>query len=167
MVWDDYYVTVVDKVVGVFKTGEDYPDDGSTRLLAYDALRMIVEADPGNHPDLPDTLTLWDEVTKPGMFFDPIVRGFYYVEVYDPEYYMDFLGQRSRDCFTPLYLMRARSTRSPIDFAAVALVATRPYCEDWGRITSESYHFGVPLWFFDHDKVEQIADYIFEQWEIR
>jgi hypothetical protein len=163
MAWDDYYVTVVDKVIGTFKTGEGMP----SRRLDQDALRMIVEPDPGSHPDLPDTLALWEEVTKPGMFFDPMVRGFYYVEVYDPGYYMDVLGLRSRDCFTPMYLMRARNTRSPINMAAVALVATRPSCEDWGRIAYESYHFGVPLWFFDHDKVEQIIDYIFDQWDVK
>ena len=63
--------------------------------------------------------------------------------------------------------MRSRSTRSPIDYAPIALTTTRPECEHWDKPGHESYHFGIPLWFFDHEQVEQITDYIFEKWEIR
>lgn len=164
MAWDDYYVTVVDKVIARFKQGDDIPP--VNRSIDFDAMMMAVEAGPDNHPGLPDTLTLWDEVTKPWMFFDPQQRGFVYVEVYDPQYYMDFRSLTSHECFSPLYLMRARSTRSPIDYAPIALTTTRRWCEHWDRPGYESYHFGFPLWFFDHDKIDQIMDYIFEQWGV-
>jgi hypothetical protein len=165
MAWNDYYVTVVDKVIGQFKTGEDYPD-GSVRRLSADAMRSAYRHS-GVPGDLPETLDLWEEVTRPGMFFDIMVRGFYYVEAYDPEYYMNFRGLSSHDCFSPLYRMRARSTRSPLDHAAVALKVMRPECENIDDVIYDSYHFGIPLWFFDHEQVEQITDYIFEQWDIR
>jgi len=165
MAWDDYYITVVDKVIGHFKVGEDFPD-GFTRHPDSDAMRSAYYHS-GVVGDLPETLDLWDEITQPGMFFDPMVRGFFYVEVYDPAYYMDFLGLSSHDCFSPLYHMRSRSTRSPLDHAAIALVATRPMCEDLGRVGHESYHFGLPLWFIDHGQVEQIMDYVFDRWNIR
>ena len=40
-------------------------------------------------------------------------------------------------------------------------------CEPDILSSYESYHFGFPLWFFEHEKVEQIADEIFRSWEIR
>ncbi len=160
---DDYYVTVIDGVSGPFKTGIP----GIIRSLDRDAMRMAVGSGDALNSDLPDTLTLDETVTCSSCFFNPQVRGFYYVEVYDPQYYMDYLGRSSHDCFSPLYRMRARSTMSPLHYGAIALVATNPICEDLGRTGNESYHFGIPLWFIDHGQVEQIADFIFEQWDIR
>ncbi len=163
LVHDDYYVTVIDKVSGQFKTGIP----GISRSLDRDAMRMAIESGGMQNPDLPDTLTLDETVTCFTCFFNPQDRGFTYVEVYDPQYYMDYLGRESHDCFSPLYRMSSRSTMSPLDYGAIALVASNPICEDPGRTGYESYHFGLPLWFIDHEQVEQIADYIFDQWDIR
>jgi hypothetical protein len=163
MAYADYSISVIDKVCAQFKTAWDMP----TRDISRDAMRMAVLTND-YFSFLPDTLHLWDEITKPGMFFDPTVNGFSYVEVYDPEYYMDYKGMRSQSCFSPFYLMRTRSTLSVLDYSAVALRTTLYGCEDSeDPLPAESFHFGLPLWFMDHGQVEQIADYIFREWGIR
>jgi hypothetical protein len=128
---------------------------------------MAVEAPAVLPYDLPDTLTLDESVTCNGCFFDPRTRGFTYVEVYDPWYYMAILEAGSHPCFTPLYLMRSRSSVSPLDHGVVALVTAIPWCDNKIGGDHESYHFGFPLWFMDHDKVVQITDEIFTSWGIR
>jgi hypothetical protein len=175
MAHDDYYVTVIDKVNGVFR--DDLPD-GVIRNPDRDGMTMAINTgiEHDSYYDFPDTLSLWEEVTQPGMFFDPSVRGFWYVEVYDPQYYMDEILKESHECFTPLYAMRARSSLSAIDYATVAIRGTLGYdyyrdyynyCERYRVSRYESFHFGLPLWFMDHDQVEQIADNIFQEWNIR
>ena len=163
MAHDDYYVTVIDKVVANFRT--DLPD-GVVRNTDRDAM-VSANFYTDVLGDFPPALTLWDEITQPGMYFDPTKRGFTYVEVYDPVYYMDYLLKRSHRCFSPLYLMRSRSTLSPLDHAAVALIGTWQECEPWNRPGHESYHFGFPLWFIDHAQAEQVVDAIFQRWNIR
>jgi hypothetical protein len=170
MARDDYYVTVIDKVMGQFKTGTDIPE-GLVRDNYYDALTMALGAESESGLDFPDTLALDELVTCPSCFFNPMSRGFHYVEVYDPRYYMDFIGATSHPCFTPIYTIRTRNTRSPLHGAPIALKGTIGggfgSCEPDRRMLYESYHFGFPLWFFEHEKVEQIAEEIFRSWEIR
>ena len=169
MAHDDYYVTVIDKVSAQFKSGDAMP--AVNRSLARDALYMAIEAGGGADLDFPDTLMLDETVTCSNCFFNPHDRGFTYVEVYDPAYYMDFIGARSHPCFTPIYTMWARSSRSPIHGAAIALKGAISghfsTCEPGRYAYYDSYHFGFPLWFMEHEKVEQIADEIFRAWEIR
>lgn len=160
MAYDDYYVTVIDKVIAQFRT--DLPP-GVIRSMDRDAMMMALR-DTWVSSFLPDTLLLSGEITQPGMFFDPAERGFIFVEVYDPQYYMDHLLKYSHSCFSPIYRMRSRSTRSPLDYAPVAIVTASKYCEAMGR---DSYHFGLPLWYIDHGQVEQITHFIFGQWSIR
>jgi hypothetical protein len=155
MARDDYRVTVIDKVVASFKTGADMPADIS-RSLHMDAFMMAFETGEAPGLDLPDTIMLDETVTCPWCFFYPMERGFYYVEAYDPGYYMDHIGATSLPGFTPIYTMRTRSTLSPLNGAAIAL-----------RTPHGSCHFGFPLWFMEHEKVEQIADEIFRSWDIR
>lgn len=167
MAHDDYYVSVIDKVLAPFKT--NLPE-GVYRNIDRDAMTMAIK--DCYAPLLPDTLRLWDEITQPGLFFDPMVRGFWYVEAYDPAYYMDFTGARSHGCFSPIYRMKSRSTLSPLNGAAVALWTMDQDCEydpdtnPYPMHYQGSAHFGFPLWFIDHGQVEMIAEYLYHKWEI-
>ena len=169
MAHDDYYVSVIDKVLAPFKTGQDLPD-GTYRNIDRDAMTIAIK--DCYAPLLPDTLRLWDEITQPGMFFDPMVRGFSYVEAYDPEYYMDYTGAFSHDCFSPIYRMKSRSTLSPLNGAAVALWTMDQDCEydeytnPYSMYYRGSAHFGLPLWFIDHGQVEMIAEHLYRKWGI-
>ena len=98
------------------------------------------------------------------------------MEVYDPQYWLDFkLIFNSLNCFKPMYRMQARSTASPVDGQAVALIITKyrkAYEADIAAgvpvtiLPADSFHFGFPLWFFNHDSVSQIMDEIFAEWQI-
>ena len=144
---------------------------------------MVKEAEDGgddgigDYPGFPDTLMLDDEVTCSSCFFDPQDRGFLYVEVYDPQYWMDFkLIPSSLNCYNAMYRMKSRSTLSPLDDQAVAVIITKyrkAFEEDIEAgipvtiLPADSFHFGVPLWFFNHEDVYQIMDEIFAEWQIQ
>lgn len=169
MVHDDYYVTVIDKVIAPFRT--DLPG-GVIRSLDRDAMRMALKDEYAYARAFPDTLRLWDEITQPGMFFDPMNGGFTYVEVYDPEYYMEYRLLRSRSCFRPIYRMKSQSTLSPLNNTAIALWTMDHDCE-YDESTDAypiyyrgSAHFGLPLWFIDHEQVETIAASLYYKWGI-
>jgi hypothetical protein len=165
----DYCASVLDKAYGVFRKDTGMP----VRRIDYDAMTHAVvdTRDPVtlSQPDLPEALHLWDMVTLPGMFFDPQVRSFHYIEIYNPEYWMRQHNLRQRSCFHPLYRMKARSTRSAIDNAVIAFWVTT-YAdvdpEPPGTVAAPSVHFGMPLWFFDREEVRALADAIFERWNI-
>jgi len=118
-----------------------------------------------------------DAVTScPACFFKPQSRGFSYVEVYDPQYWMTFkLIPSSLNCYNAMYRMKARSTNSPLYDQAVAVIITK-YRKSFEQdiengvpvtiLPADSFHFGFPLWFFEHDKVYQIMDEIFAEWQI-
>lgn len=172
MGYRDYCVTVLDKVNGMFRTDGDMP----LRHLDRDAMRYAYrdDADPvtAMHPGLPESLELWEEVTQPGRFFDPYVRGFYYVEVYDPQYWMNTRSLTSQSCFHPMYRMRSVSSLSPLYETPAALWITKyedvvPNVESGIAVAAPSVHFGFPLWFFDRDAVDAIAGVVFDEWEIR
>jgi hypothetical protein len=174
MGYKDYCVSVVDKVWGVFRSGEDMPP-GVVRNMDRDAMRFAYRDlfDPvtAMHPELPESLQLWEEVTAPGRFFDPAVRGFTYVEVYDPDYYMYWMYLSSQSCFHPMYRMKTRNSLSVLSNGAVALWLTKyeevvPIVESGIAVAAPSVHFGLPLWFFDRDDVDQIVDVIFDEWQI-
>ncbi len=182
MPYKDYCVSVVDKVSAQFRSGEDMAPN-VTRSLDRDALRMAVKetedyGDGGieDYPGFPDTLLLDEQVTCATCFFNPQVRGFTYVEIYDSQYWMDFkLIPSSLGCFRPMYRMRARSTVSPVDQQTIAVIITK-YRKIFEQdiengvpvtiIPADSFHFGFPLWFFDHDAVYRIMDEIFAEWQI-
>jgi hypothetical protein len=108
-------------------------------------------------------------MTQPGMFFDPLIRGFTYIEVYDPEYWLEARITSSQPCFHPIYRMRARSTRSPLDNTVIAVWIDK-YKDIQGNgplsTPARSIHFGLPLWFFDHAAVDSIVDVVFQEWGI-
>jgi hypothetical protein len=171
MGYRDFCVSVVDKVTASFRTGAEIP----VRTLERDALRHIVKDtnDPMalEFPNMPAEVRLSDEVTCPYCFFNPQVRGFTYVEMYDTKYWMDTRQIDQRSCFHPLYRMRSRSTISPVDYAVVALVLSKysdkvPDVQEGVAVAANSFHFGLPLWFFDHEAVHGIANSIFEEWGI-
>ncbi len=182
MPYKDYCVSVVDKVSGMFHSGEDMAPN-INRSIARDGLADIYkEADDGgddgigDYPGFPEHLTLDDLVTCSSCFFNPQYRGFTYVEVYDPAYWLEFkLIPSSLGCYNAMYRMHAVSTNSPIDEQAVAVIITK-YRKNFEAdiangvpvtiLPADSFHFGFPLWFFEHDKVYQIMDEIFAEWQI-
>jgi hypothetical protein len=173
MAYKDYCVTVLDKVDGIHRTGVGIP----IRSLTLDALSSSYKdansAYNANFPTLPNTLPLWSEITKTGRFFDPRVRGFTYVEIYNPEYWLNLTGVRNQGCFAPMYRMLTRNSTSPVNRTTIALWL-RKYAsvvpdippESGLAVAAPSVHFGIPLWFFEHTTVESIADIVFEEWQI-
>ncbi|HSG28705.1 MAG TPA: hypothetical protein VLA34_09510, partial [Candidatus Krumholzibacterium sp.] len=96
--------------------------------------------------------------------------GFTFVEVYDPAYWMNSNLLVSRQCFHPLYRMRAAAAESPVNEGVVAIWMTE-YADVTamgvaGAVAAPSVHFGFPLWFFRETTVDSIADVIFDIWEI-
>ena len=164
----DFCVSALDKVWAEFRR-----DVLLNRSLERDALASGYK-DPYNsfttkYPQLPDSLRLWDVVTEPGNFFDPVERGFYYVEVYNPAYWMSYTNTKTQACFHPMFRMVTRYAYSPINDQVIAFWSTRYadiVSEAEGAIAAPSVHFGIPLWFFDHEAVETIADVIFTEWQI-
>jgi hypothetical protein len=173
MPYKDFCVTVVDKVYGALR--EDIDFMGYTnRNIQFDALAYSYKDsdDPftAMHPDLPDDLPLWERVVQSGMFFDPRLQGFTYVEVYNPEYWMTRKGIFPQGCFHPMYRMRARNTNSVLDNTIVAFWTARHadvLADAPGAVAAPSVHFGMPLWFFEREQVNAIADVIFREWNIK
>ena len=185
MPYKDYCISVVDKVLGQFHDAEDMAPDVS-RSLERDAVRHLnkevdigLDGGIGDYPGFPDQLQLDDIVTCDICFFNllrELPGGFTYMEVYDPQYWLDFKYiNSSLNCFRSMYRMQARSTTSPIDSETVAVIITKyrkAYEADIAAgipvtiIPADSFHFGFPLWFFDHDGINQIMDEIFAEWQI-
>ena len=169
MAYHEYCVTVVDKISSRFRSEIDMP----LRRETADALELAYRSETdGGGNGLPDTLRLWEEILKPGRFFDPVRRGFTYAEVYDPAYWMSRNGLRSRDCFSPMYRMVARSIESPLHRQSVALWLTKYASVDadgdgGGCIPARSAHIGFELWFFERAGVNRLVDAIFDEWGIR
>lgn len=131
----------------------------------------LASSDPvtSAHPGLPEELLLWDAVLQPGSFFNPLVRGFWYVEAYNPPSWMASERLSDQDCFNPIYIMRARSSFSLMDHSPIALWMSK-YSDvaspSGTNVPARSVHFGVPLWYFDRAQVDSIASVIFEEWQI-
>ena len=178
MGYKDYCITMIDKISAVFRTEEDMPYRFTPH---YDAMNFGLKDnnDPVTqmYPDLPDSLILWSEVTRPGRFFapdnpPPFPGGLTYVEIYDPQYWMERNCTTSQSCFHPMYRMRTRNTRSCLNDQAIALWVTKyddvmPEVQSGVAVAAKSFHFGFPLWFFDRAAVDAIAGVVFDEWEIR
>ena len=169
MPYKDYCVTVIDEVGPKVRIDSRMP----TRKEEWDAIYKI-SSDCGDpvtaaHPGLPRHVGLWEPVTRPGKYFDPMVRGFTYVEIYNPEYWMSASGADAQACFHPMYRIRTRDTHSAVDRATVAFWTTRwadVVAEAPGAVAAPSVQFGLPLWFFNHAQTDSIADVIFREWQI-
>lgn len=175
MTYSLYCVTMLDKVSGTFRT--DDPSMPRRIERKFDVLRYAYKANDDSitagHSDIPEILNLWDQVTKPGSFFDPngFLGGFNMVEIYDPQYWMDHNYAQSQPCFHPLYRMKAYNSMSVLNDGVVALWVTKyedvvPDVESGVGVAAPSIHFGFPLWYFDHDSVSQIMDMVFSEWGI-
>ena len=171
MPYKDYCVTVLDKVAGNLRTDPGMP----TRNIDYDAMSYAYKDEifgyNDTYPGLPDQLQLWSEVVAPGRFFDPAVRGFSYVEIYDPEYWMDITITQNQECFAPMYRMRARNSLSAVDYTTVSLWITKyetivPDVMSGVAVPARSVHFGFPLWFFNRAAVDSIVEVVFDEWQI-
>jgi hypothetical protein len=174
MAYREYCVSVIDKAIAMPRTDWWGMWNMPERRIEWDAMSYgyIDPADPITkaHPGLPRKLQLWSTVAKPGNFFDPQVRGFTFVEVYDPAYWMEIIGVSPQPCFHPIYRMRARSTASAVEGATIAFWTTRyasVAAPIQGAVAAPSVHFGLPLWFFNRAQVDSIADVIFGEWDIR
>jgi len=164
-----FCITVLDKVKPAPRLDPRMPE----RRIDYDALaygfKDTREPLTAGNPKLPTRLNLWSQVTKPGMFFDPQVQGFTYVELYNPTYWMQTIGVSRQDCFIPMYRMRTRSTYSVVNGDVVAFWTTKyanVVADAEGAVDAPSVHFGLPLWFFNRAQVDSIADAVFEAWGI-
>jgi hypothetical protein len=167
MAYRDFCVSALDKVDGVFCF------INSIRSLDRDAIvnAWLDDSDPfvAGVEGLPRKLELWEQVTRPGMFFDPLVRGFNSVEFYDPAYYMHYTGSSSQSCFHPMYRGRTRYSFSVVSDASMAfwyskyaeVKATPPGC-----IEAPSVHMGFPLWFFNREQADSLATAIFKVWQL-
>ncbi|HVO76939.1 MAG TPA: hypothetical protein VMT60_03050, partial [Candidatus Bathyarchaeia archaeon] len=164
-----YCVTVLDKVRAAPRQDSRMPARRIDFDAMYYAFKDSRDGITREHPDLPDTLALWDRVTAPGSFFDPRIQGFTFVEVYDPTYWMRTIGATSQSCFRPMYRMKARNELSCLDGAVVAFWTTKyadVVADAPASVAAPSVHFGFPLWYFDRNDVNAIADVIFKEWQI-
>ncbi len=169
----EYCVYVLDKVEGTFyDLGYIYPY--KERDSEYDAMSYgyLDDTDPltVSMTGLPDRLELWERVTATGKFYDPLVRGFLDVEVYDPEYFMVLNRLHSDSCFHPMYRMMARHGQSVLHRQTVAFWTTKyadAVADAEGAVAAPSVHFGFPLWFFNRAQVDSIADVVFKTWNIK
>ena len=173
----DYCVSVLDKVDGQLRTDGDMP---RRQMAWYDCMsygyRDPIDALTLARPGLPGELRLWDEVTKPGRYFDPNDTlgpgGFTYVEVYDPSYAMARNSIQSQLCFHPMYRMRAVDDGSALDGGVIAVWVTKyesvvPDVRSGIAVAAPSVHFGFPLWFFQRSEVDSIVDVVLDEWGIR
>jgi hypothetical protein len=172
----DYCVTMLDKVDGVFRQDADMPH---RRVQQYDCMRRAYRdnADPltAAHHGLPKGLDLWEEVTKPGRYFDPYDTlgpgGFTYVEVYDPTYWMKRNSLQSQPCFHPMYRMIAADVHSVLNGGTIAIWVSNydtvvPDVSAGIAVAAPSMHFGFPLWFFKRSEVDSIVTVVFDEWRI-
>jgi hypothetical protein len=166
MAYEDFCVTVLDKADGSFNVAL-----GVDRRLDYDPMRYarLDHSDPvtASLTGLPERLELWEETTKPKRFFEK--RGFNYIEVYDPAYYMHYTGSLSQSCFHPMYRNVALNGRSVIHDAAVVFLHNRyshVVAPADGCVGAPSVHFGFPLWFFKREQVDSLASAIFGMWQL-
>jgi hypothetical protein len=178
--YKDYCVTMLDKIVGKFRTDSDMP---VRRARNYDCLTDAYKSNDAWHnsiPGMPDRLDLWEEITAPGRFFDPNACsdpnssrpcGFTLVEVYDPAYWMERNLVTSQGCFHPMYRMHAKSTYSKLDTNAIALYITKyahitPDAESGIEVAAASFHFGFELWYFNRSQVDSVINTILREWQI-
>jgi hypothetical protein len=176
MAFQDYCVTMLDKIKGVFRTDAGMPDRfGDQHDVLMYAYKDETDFKTANFPRLPDTLTLREEVTGPGMYFEPDTLdgpgGFTYVEIYDPEYWMVQTSVQSQPCFHPIYRMRTKEPESALDDCTVAIWLTGyeeivPDVSSGIALAAPSVHFGFPLWFFSRTAADSIGTVIFETWGI-
>lgn len=175
MAYRDYCVTMLDKIVGAFRSDADMP----VRLVRnYDCMGYAVRADDPAAvalAGLPERLDLWEEVTAAGRYFDPMAPsprpgGFTLVEAYDPAYWMTRNSVASQSCFHPMFRMKSRNSLSVLNDATVALVLTKyenVVPGAGGAVAAKSFHFGLPLWYFNRTQVDQIVDVVFTEWQIK
>jgi hypothetical protein len=170
MAYRDYCITVLDKVQPALRHDARVP----TRSVDRDAMSYAImdTHDPitAAHNKLPSSLELWERVQRPGMFFDPTVRGFHYVEIYNPGYWMTIVKASQQYCIHPMYRMRSRSPQSVINNACVAFWTTKyadVVADIPGAVAAPSVHFGFPLWFFNRAQTDSLADAILSEWSIR
>jgi hypothetical protein len=179
MGYKDYCVTMLDKIDAVIRQDEDMP---TRKVTKFDAMAYAYKDnnDPitATYPDLPAEFRLSALVTQTGAFWNPLYPGgpggFTYVEIYNPEYWMNLKFTQNQRCFHPMYRMRTASSISALDRTTVGIWVTK-YQEVVPDIPPESglalaaasFHLGFPLWFMDPAQSNQFIDVVFNEWGIR
>jgi len=174
--YKDYCITMLDKIDGALRQDDEMP---FRFIKNYDVMSYAYRDnnDPytAMYPDLPAQLDMWDVAVAPGTFFYPNnpngPGGFTYVEIYNPEYWMNTKYARNQSCFHPMYRMRSKNSYSVLNNTTVALFVTKydqiipdiPPEYQQG-VAAPSFHFGLPLWFFNRSQVDQIIDVVFSEW---
>ena len=177
--YKDYCVSMLDKIDGVIRQDDDMP---SRQVQNFDAMAYAYrdDSDPvtAAYPELPEELRLWDVVTAPGTFWNPLYPGgpggFTYIEIYDPEYWMNAKFMSSQNCFHPIFRMRTASSISALDHTTIGIWVTKYQDilpdippESGVAVAASSFHLGFPLWFFDRTQGDQFMDVVFNEWGIR
>ena len=166
---DHFCVQILDQVSGPFYPYPNLPyRDVSIDALSY--MRRANNVVTGRYKSFPARVDLRPEVVQSGSYFDPAVRGFTYVEMYDPPYWMRNSGLTSSLNFNPIYLNMTVSSRSAVRHAPVAFFSTAfesVVGEAPGCVGAPNVVFGLPLWFFREEQVDSIADAVFSAWQIR
>ncbi|MDZ7860221.1 MAG: hypothetical protein U5O15_06085 [Candidatus Krumholzibacteriota bacterium] len=171
MVYADYGVRVMNKIA--YADYEDFADNSMT-------MAILDRNDPvtSMYPGLPDTLKLNENITGPGWFWDwhyessdPSRCGLWYVETFDGPDDMENEGISGHlDWFHPMYRMKACSEFSEFNNSPVGLILTKNAYRVPLRGTSvpaNSFHFGFPLWYLEHESVEKIFETVFTEWQIK
>lgn len=176
LAYNDYCISVLDKIKGLLRTDSDMPYRSINQFdVMTHAVKDSFDLYTVSSPGMPERLDLWEEITKPGRFFDPDSLsepgGFTYVEVYNPEYWMNRKHVNSQFCFHPMYRMRSKSEDSALDNGTVAIWVTKysdivPEVSSGTAVAAPSFHFGLPLWFFEREAVDSIMNVVFETWDI-
>ncbi len=147
---------------------EQYRDPYDLTSLRDDTMRGANPLDLNFPP-----LELRDEITEPGMFYQPSDRGLD-AEVYNPSYFRSGKAcqyvSNPRNCFQPIYGMISLDTQEPTYNEPVAFwtsafadrVADVP-----GAIGARSVVFGFPPVYFKPNQVKPAMEYIFfNEWQL-
>ena len=179
MAYKDYCVSMIDKIDGIIRQDGVMPP---RKIQNFDAMAYAYrdDSDPitAAYPELPEELRLWDVVTQPDAFWSPLYPGgpggFTYIEIYDPEYWMNAKFMDSQGCFHPMFRMRTASSVSSLDHTTIGIWVTKfqdiqpDLPPDAGlAVAASSFHLGFPLWFFDRTQGSQFMDVVFNEWGIR
>ncbi len=174
--YKDYCVSVLDKIHGILRTDSHMPYRSLNHFdVMTHAVKDSFDLYTVSTPGLPERLVLWEEITKPGRFFDPDSLsepgGFTYVEIYNPQYWMDIMNVYPQACFHPMYRLRSKSEDSALDYGTVAIWVTKysdivPDVSSGTAVAAPSFHFGLHLWFFERTAVDSIMNVVFETWNI-
>ncbi len=175
--YKDYCISMLDKIDGIIRQDTDMP---TRQVSHFDAMSYAYRDDSdtvtAKFPELPEELHLWDVVMQPGAFWSPLYPGgpggFTYVEIYNPEYWMNEKFTDNQTCFHPMFRMRTASSMSALDHTTIGVWVTKyqdivPEPDAGLAVAAPSFHLGFPLWFFNRTQGNKFIDVVFNEWCIK